>query len=153
MLAEQELTIDVAPREVAVIAMDDAVLGVGEQKAEYLGARVSAIDADDVDPAFWYFEEDTVLRLRPRPAVTSSHVASTDDGYALTVTATALVKDLTLLVDRLHPDARVDRGMVTLTAGDSHTFHIQSDAIDPAGLSAETVLRSANDLVAKDAHP
>jgi beta-mannosidase len=153
VLAEQELTIDVAPREVAVIAMDDAVRAVGEPEAQYLAARVSSVDADGVDPAFWYFVEDIVLRLRPRPAVTSTHVASTDDGYALTVTATALVKDLTLLVDRLHPDARVDSGMVTLTAGDSHTFHIQSDAIDPAGLSAETVLRSANDLVAKDAHP
>jgi beta-mannosidase len=153
VLAEQELTIDVASREVAVIAMDDAVRAVGEPEAQYLAARVSSVDADGVDPAFWYFVEDTVLRLRPRPAVTSAHVASTDDGYALTVTATALVKDLTLLVDRLHPDARVDSGMVTLTAGDSHTFHIQSEAIDPAGLSAETVLRSANDLVAKDAHP
>ena len=147
VLAEQELTIDVAAREVCAIAMNDAVLAVGEQKAEYLGARVCAIDADDVDPAFFYFEEDTVLRLRPRQAVTSTSVASTDNGYALTVTATALVKDLTLLVDRLHPDARVDSGMVTLSAGDSHTFHIQSEAIDPGGLCAETVLRSANDLV------
>ena len=57
------------------------------------------------------------------------------------------MKDLTVLADRLHPDARVDSGMVTLTAGDSHTFHIESVAIDPAGLCAATVLRSANDLV------
>ena len=111
---------------------------------------MSANDADGVDPAFWYFAEDTALRLHPRRAVTIVRAARTACGYALTVTATALVKDLTLLVDRLHPDARVDSGMVTLSAGDSHTFQIESDALDPAGLSAATVLRSANDLVALD---
>jgi len=147
VLAEQELTIDVAAREACAIAIDDAVLAAGRQNQEYVAARISAIDADGVAPAFWYFVEDTVLRLRPRQAVTSTHVARTDQGYGLTVTATALVKDLTVLADRLHPDARVDSGMVTLTAGDSHTFHIESVAIDPAGLCAETVLRSANDLV------
>ena len=147
VLAEQELTIDVAAREVAAIAIDDAVLAVGEPDQEYVAAHVSAIDADGVDPAFWYFVEDTVLRLRPRQGVTSTRVASTDDGYALTVSATGLVKDLTVLADRVHPDARVDSGMVTLAAGDSHTFHIESEAIDPAALTADTVLRSANDLV------
>jgi len=150
LLAKEELTIDIAPRELSTIALGDAIRAAGEAKAEYVAARVSTADADGVDPAFWYFAEDTVLRLRPRDAVTSVHVASTDAGYALTVTATGLVKDLTLLVDRLHPDARVDSGMVTLAAGDSHTFQIQSDALDPGGLSAATVLRSANDLVVED---
>jgi beta-mannosidase len=147
VLAEQAVTIDVAAREVAVIALDDAVLAAGQHNQEYVAARISAFDADGVDPAFWYFVEDTVLRLRPRKAAVSTHVASTDHGYELTVTATGLVKDLTVLADRLHPDARVDSGMVTLVAGDSHTFHIESVAIDPAALTADTVLRSANDLV------
>ena len=150
ILAEEELTIDITPREVSAIALGDAIRAAGEEKAEYVAARVSTTDADGVDPAFWYFAEDPVLRLRPRDAVTSVHVASTDGGYALRVTATGLVKDLTLLVDRLHPDARVDSGMVTLSAGDSHTFQIESDTLDPAGLSAATVLRSANDLVVQD---
>ena len=147
VLAEQGVTLDVAAREVAVIAIDDAVLAAGQPNQEYVAARISSVDADGVDPAFWYFVEDTVLRLLPRQALTSTHVASTDQGYGLTVTATGLVKDLTVLADRLHPDARVDSGMVTLAAGDSHTFHIESAAIDPAALTAGTVLRSANDLV------
>jgi beta-mannosidase len=151
--AEQELTIDVAPRQLASYALGDAIRFPDDEKAEYVAARVSAADAGDVDPAFWYFVEDTALRLLPRSDVTSVDVARTVAGYALTVTATALVKDITLLVDRLSPQARVDDGMVTLSAGDCHTFQIESAAMDPAGLSSPTVLRSANDLVALDFGP
>jgi len=150
VLAEQRFAIDVAPRELSEVALDDSIRFAGDEKAEYVDARVSTIDGWEVDPAAWYFVEDTELRLRSRDAVTSVHSARTDSGYALTVTATALVKDVTLLVDRLHPDARVDSGMVTLSAGDSHTFQIRSGVLDPAGLSGPTVLRSANDLVAMD---
>src|SRR5665811_608032 len=99
--------------------------------------------------ASWCRRSTSRVRSFTSPvAVTLS--AYPDGGYALRVTATGLVKDLTLLVDRLHPDARVDSGMVTLSAGDSHTFQIESDTLDPAGLSAATVLRSANDLVVQD---
>jgi beta-mannosidase len=150
ILAEQRFAIDVAPRELAEVALDDSIRFAGDEKAEYVDARISTVDGWEVDPAVWYFVEDTELRLRSRDAVTSVHSARTDSGYALTVTATALVKDVTLLVDRLHPDARVDSGMVTLSAGDSHTFQIRSGVLDPAGLSSPTVLRSANDLVAMD---
>lgn len=146
-LAEQELTIDVAPRELSEIALDAAVRVAGDEKTEYVAARVpTTTDGNPVDPAFWYFAPDTVLQLRPRDDVTTVHAARTDGGYALTVTATALVKDLTLLVDRVHPDARVDSGLVTLSAGESHTFQIESDALDVAALSADEVLRSANDF-------
>jgi len=147
LLAEEALTIDVAPREICATVLGGAIRAPGEQDAEYVVARVSPPDANGVHPAFWYFVEDTVLQLRPRGTVTDVHTAKTDGGYALTVTATALVKDLAVLVDRLQPDARVDSGMVTLSAGDSHTFQIDCDALDPRGLSGATVLRSANDLV------
>ena len=40
----------------------------------------------------------------------------------VTVTASALVKDLVLQADRLNRGATVDSGLVTLLPGESHTF-------------------------------
>ena len=72
-------------------------------------------------------------------------VVSTSDGYDVTVTATALAKDLAFFPDRLDPAARVDSGLVTLSAGESHTFHV-TGAKAPEWVGVP-VLRSANDLV------
>ena len=64
-------------------------------------------------------------------------------------TARALVKDLTLFPDRLDPAARVDSALVTLTAGESHTFVVQTAGeLDPAALTSRPVLRCVNDLLA-----
>ena len=83
--------------------------------------------------AYWYFVEDTALRLSG-DAYTAS-VTATADGYDVTVTATALAKDLALFPDRLDPAARVDSGLVTLSAGESHTFHVTGGS-RPAAASA-----------------
>ncbi|WP_036330536.1 hypothetical protein, partial [Microbacterium sp. Cr-K20] len=61
----------------------------------------------------------------------------------------ALVRDLTLLVDRLSPDARVDRGLVTLLPGERTVFRIDGVAeLDAATVLGPLVARSGNQLVA-----
>ena len=72
-------------------------------------------------------------------------VAPTADGYDVTVTATALAKDLALFPDRLDAAARVDSCLITLSAGERHTFHVTGGTA-PAQVGVP-VLRSANDLV------
>jgi beta-mannosidase len=72
-------------------------------------------------------------------------VKPTDSGYDVTVTATALAKDLALFPDRLDAAARVDSCLITLSAGESHTFHV-TGADAPAEVGVP-VLRSANDLL------
>lgn len=157
VLAEQTLSLKVPPRGVTVLSLAAGVATPAEPEAEFLVARV-----DGAAPAFWYFVEDPVLRLCARPAVTTVEVVEAGDPDSgpdgetvlVTVSARALVKDLTLLADRVHPAWRVDSGMVTLAAGDSHTFRVHRPAGTAAGLepdvqelTAGTVLRSANDLV------
>ena len=44
----------------------------------------------------------------------------------MTVTATSLARDVTLLVDRADPDATVDESLITLPAGRSATLHVRS---------------------------
>ena len=65
----------------------------------------------------------------------------------MTVRATSFTRDVALLVDRVAPDAEVDDMLVTLLAGESHTFTVRTDStIDPAELTRAPVLRSANSL-------
>jgi len=54
---------------------------------------------------------------------------------------------VTLLVDRLDPDAVVDDALVDLPAGATASFHVRTAArLDPAALLGRDVLRTANDV-------
>jgi beta-mannosidase len=65
----------------------------------------------------------------------------------MTVRANAFVRDLTLLVDKLDPDAVVDDALTTLFPGESVTWRITTAAdLDLAQVLDPTVLRSANQL-------
>ncbi|WP_223230889.1 glycoside hydrolase family 2 protein [Microbacterium jejuense] len=72
--------------------------------------------------AFWYFDEDPMLRLSPSPVVASA--SAVEGGYEVRVRATSLAKDVTLLADRADAAARVDRGMVTLLPGEEAVFRV-----------------------------
>jgi beta-mannosidase len=123
------------------VAMPASVLAPGEETAEYLH-----VTGPGVEPAFWYFREDTQLRLLSAGDAMTVATTRTPDGYEVRVTATALVKDLCLFPDRLDAAARVDSGVVTLAAGESHTFRVASSELDAEALSRTPVLRSVNDL-------
>jgi beta-mannosidase len=73
-------------------------------------------------------------------------VTPVEDGYQVRLEAKSLVKDAALFVDRLDPAARVDSALVTLPAGDSHTFQVLSSGLDEVSLTGRPVLRSVNDL-------
>ena len=82
------------------------------------------------------------------PPVCDVDVAPVTDGYAVTVTARTLVKDLALLVDRLDPDAVVDDMLVTLLPAESARLHVRSTRdLAAAAFEAPPVLRCANDLL------
>jgi beta-mannosidase len=98
--------------------------------------------------AFHYFVEDIALKL-PKPTLSVS-VSRRAGGCDITVTAVSLLKDLCLMVDRLDPDAVVDSMLVTLLPGETHVFRVQTQAtIAPGDITVGTILRCANDLVAK----
>jgi beta-mannosidase len=102
---------------------------------------------DNTVAGYWYFVEDTQLVLAPPPECLQVTVQPNAAGYDVQVSASGLVKDLALFPDRLDPAARIDSGLVTLQAGQSHTFRICAQAgLDPAVWRAKPVLRSVNDL-------
>jgi beta-mannosidase len=91
------------------------------------------------------FVEDIELALEPDPL--QVNVSQADSGYAVTVTARSLARDVALLADQAAPDASVDDALITLTAGQSATFRVRTIARDIAQpLTRPPVLRTANDL-------
>ena len=91
------------------------------------------------------FSEDVELPLQPDSL--DVDVERTQDGYAVTVSARTFTKDITFAPDRVAPDATVDEGMLTLLAGERHTFTVRTEAagVEDA-LAGPPVLRTANDL-------
>lgn len=98
--------------------------------------------------AFHYFVEDIDLKL-PKAKFGVS-VTERTSGCDITVTAVTFLKDLCLMVDRLDAGAVVDSMLVTLLPGESHVFRVETGkAIRAGDIKAGTVLRCANDLVAR----
>jgi beta-mannosidase len=137
-LCRETFGLEVEPRSATLCSLPASVAVPDDPAAEYLEIRGAGGST-----AYWYFVEDTQLRLA-RDAYAAS-VTPTDNGYDVTVTAASLAKDLALFPDRLDPAARVDSGLITLSAGESHTFHVTAPAA-PTTVDVP-VLRSANDLV------
>ncbi|MFM9919557.1 glycosyl hydrolase 2 galactose-binding domain-containing protein [Lacisediminihabitans sp. H27-G8] len=140
-LASTAVAVDAPPRTTATIHVDSTVTTPDDVASELLEVTLGG------RRAFWFFAEYRDSRLEaPQLTVAATSVAG---GYAVTVTAANLVRDLALLVDKLDGDARVDDQLITLLPGESVTVAVTTEArIDDSAWSQPTVLRSANQLVA-----
>jgi beta-mannosidase len=93
------------------------------------------------DRAWWFFVPDKDIDW-PAASFTTSV-----SGAQVTVTASSILRSLTLFPDRLSPSAEADRAAVTLLPGESVTFTVHSDEpLDPAALTTRPVLRCVNDI-------
>lgn len=151
-LAVQTIELDIEPRGISRFDVAVDVATPSDASAEFLRARDTggAQSAETAQSAWWYFVEDPQLSVSALANAVTASVERTPDGCAVIITANSLAKDLTLQVDRLHPQARVDTALVTLAAGESHRFEVTTPAeLDGAGLVSFPVLCSVNDLVAR----
>ncbi len=145
ILAEQTTPFEVAARSAITIELTADLLTAGDPSTEFL-----LVESPGAPSAYWYFVEDTGLRVHSPADAATVTVTSDGSTQRVRVSAEALIKDLALFPDRLDPAARVDSGLITLIAGQSHTFVITSPApLDEVALTAEPVLRSVNDLIAR----
>ncbi|MGC5167869.1 glycosyl hydrolase 2 galactose-binding domain-containing protein [Luteimicrobium sp. DT211] len=140
-LASAAVTVDVAPRSVTIVPLGADLASPSDAAREVLVLECG--DERVVHP----FAEDVDLDLDPAPLVAS--VRTVGDVLEVTVAATSLARGVTLLVDRVFPDAVVDDGVVDLPAGTRHTFRVRgaepgraAELLDPG------VLRTANEVVA-----
>ena len=127
-------------RSTTLVPLAAALLDGTDPRDELVLARLGD------ERALWFFGEDRRLSLVD--AWKTSAAERTPDGYAVHVTADALQRDVCLLVDKVDPDAVVDDMLLTLLAGESHTFHVRSSrSVDPRRFLSPQVLRSTNQLV------
>jgi beta-mannosidase len=141
-LAAATTAVTVAARGAATLLPGADVSTPADAGAELLVADLGGVRG------LWFFAEprDSALAA-PR---LETEVLPAADGVVLRVTAANLVRDLTLLVDKVSPDAVVDDMLVTLLPGESVDLHVTlpgGTTVDTAALVAPDVLRSLNQLV------
>jgi beta-mannosidase len=157
-LVVRRLGFDGTERASAVLGVDAPARGtltVELQSEEASGVVTGVAAKDEVVVAeldgvrgLWFFAEPRDSALAP-PEL-STHVDAVDGGYDVVVTAANLVRDVALLVDKVHPDARVDDQMVTLLPGETARFAVRvpdGTVLDVEAFAGAAVLRSLNQLV------
>ncbi|MBD8080131.1 glycoside hydrolase family 2 protein [Cellulosimicrobium arenosum] len=143
-LAATTLPVGVAARGSATLEIPSDVAAADDLAGELLVVSLDGVRA------LWFFAEPRDSELAaPRLVTEASREAG---GWAVRVTAENLVRDVTMLVDKVHPDLRVDDMLVTLLPGEAVTFHVTGPATalaeaDASALVGPRVLRSTNQLV------
>lgn len=139
--AREVKQVRIAPWSSEDIILSSETATTAEAARELIVARLG----DRV--GYWFFAEYRDTDLRPDPC--SVDAVRNDNGWDVTLTATSLAREVSLLVDRLHPSAVADAALLTILPGESVVIHVEGalDA-DPSDFLDPLVLRSANDLVA-----
>ncbi|WP_405010823.1 glycoside hydrolase family 2 protein [Kitasatospora sp. NBC_01539] len=135
-LASVELAFDAAARTVALLGVPGPVAAAADPAKELWTADADGLRA-------WHFAATDAEFAYPEAAMDVT-VTPAGSGADVTVTARTLLRDLLLQADRLHPDARADRGLTTLLPGESTVLHVQDwPGADPAADLSEA-LRCVN---------
>ncbi len=145
VLASATVPVEVEARGVVVVPVPADVATPDDAAVELVTATLGDVRG------VRFLAEPRDSRLASEPGLTvDATVAEGPDGFVTTVTITpdTVVHDLALLVDKLHPDARVDDMLVTLLPGETATFRVTSPvAVDAAALTDRSVLKHAGQLV------
>ncbi|MFU8850372.1 glycoside hydrolase family 2 protein [Micromonospora sp. SL1-18] len=139
--AKTSVDLDVPAYASVALALPAELARPDEARRELLVAEAGAT----AERALWFFAEDREIEWPA--AEMEATVEPVDGGQLVQVTARAILRDLTLFPDRLHPSAEVDQALVTLLPGDSAVFTVRADIpLDPASLTTRPVLRCVNDI-------
>ncbi|MCF6468509.1 glycoside hydrolase family 2 protein [Nonomuraea sp. MG754425] len=140
VLTSERTPLEIPPRGSATHVASPALATPGDAAGELLVATFSGARAH------WFFTEYRESGLEaPKAQVTA---ARTPDGWAVTILAANLLRDVVLFADLLDPEAVVEDGLVTLLPGETVTIRVRG-AVDagPGDFAGAPVLRSANDLL------
>lgn len=140
VLSHQVIRVRVDAWSAQDVVLSDEVAASSDAADELLVARMGA------EQAHWFFAEYRDTDLLPAPC--SADARRRSDGWDVIITAASLAREVTLLVDRIDPDATADDALLTLLPGESAVIHVTGalDA-DPDAFRDPLVLRTANDLV------
>ncbi|GHH59414.1 hypothetical protein GCM10018781_02570 [Kitasatospora indigofera] len=135
-LAAAGLAFTAAPRTVTLLDVPAAVADAADTAKELWTADADTLRA-------WHFATTDAGFAYP-DAEFDAVVTPQGPGATITVTARTLLRDLLLQADRLHPDARTDRGLTTLLPGESTVFQVDNWTGADPGADLTTALRCVN---------
>lgn len=143
LLAESRASASVPARGETTVQVPAELATFGDDSREILTAGLDGYATAIHDPA-----QIVDQALDPDPLTAEVRETADESGIVFVeVSARSYARDITLLVDRFDVDARVDRGMVTLLAGESAVFRVTTaSTANRAGLVEPAVLRHANSL-------
>ncbi len=118
-LAEKRVTLEVPPRTSHAIEVPHE-LGTPET----VQGECPVGQTGDVR-GWWFFESDKELSY-PKP-IFDAHLRKKGDQLRLTLNAKSLLRDIVLYPDRIDPNSRVDRQLISLLPGETHEFKICSN--------------------------
>ncbi len=137
---EHGIDVAVAVRSTELVALPAEAMTPKDALGEALGAELGAVRA------WHFFAEDIHLAYDPAPL--EAIVEPTPDGCRFVVTARSLARDVTVLADRLAPEAVASSGLLTLRAGESTVIAVRAATpVEVEGVNVDAVLRCANDLM------
>ena len=144
VLAETEEDVTVEARGAVSVPIPPELSTADEVADEVLVAELG----DGSGRTVHFFAEDKDGNL-PFHALEAT-AARTGDGYEITLRATGTVRDACVLADKVDPDSTVEGQLATLLAGETAVITVRSQReVDPEEFLKETVLMSANGLVAR----
>ncbi|NJP99006.1 glycoside hydrolase family 2 protein [Streptomyces sp. PLAI1-29] len=149
VLATATIELDVAPRAVATHRLAPSLLTPADptQEVLVLTPTPTPTPGPGAARAVHLFAEDRELAYAPDPL--TARVTPVPGGYRIDVRAASFARDIAVLADRLAPDAVVDDMLVSLPAGERHSFTVRTAARPaPEQLTGALVLRTANALCA-----
>lgn len=145
VLAEAVVAAHVGARDAATLALGARLTTPDDAGQEILVATPEG--QSGFARAVWNFAEPVEQRLAPDAL--DATVTPTPTGCLLELRARSYVRDVLLLADRAHPDARADEALLTLVAGETATVTLEAGVpLDGAAVLDPLVLRSVNQLVA-----
>jgi beta-mannosidase len=141
-LAVEEHDVTVAARGSLRLSIPPSIATAGTSSAELIRAELGGTSSH------WFFAEARDSALDAQAPTVTAAVAG--DGWDVTVTATVLTRELSLLVDTIDPAAVANAALLTLVPGESVVIHVSGATEATAESFAQPqVLRSMNQLVTR----
>ncbi|MFN0131050.1 MAG: glycosyl hydrolase 2 galactose-binding domain-containing protein [Phycisphaerales bacterium] len=135
---ERSLALSLSPRSAAALA--DLTPSTALRSLDLSSASTPIIDASCAQARDTFFPDAPLL-----PPDFHASLDRDSNLFRLTFTARSIIRDLTLAVDRLDPDATVSDQLLTLLPGESRTITITSArSLALADLTSSPVLACAN---------
>lgn len=140
MLAKETWEVAIPARGTARHQIDSRITTPTHSTRELIRVTTGSVKAD------WFFVEARDSAL-PEASLSVSARPSAD-GWTIDVTADTIVRELTLLVDRLDAAAEADEALVTLLPGESARFAVRgATTVDGSRFADPLILRTMNGLL------